>query len=40
VVGGMGDCSVGGCSVSKTPSVRNMLDRLFESESGGPEDGA
>jgi len=44
VVGGMaGDCiGAGGCSVSKTPAVRDMLDRLFnDAQSDGPEeDGA
>ena len=43
VVGGMaGDCiGAGGCSVSKTPAVRDMLDRLFndDAESDGPEEG-
>lgn len=43
VVGGMaGDCiNADGCSVSKTPAVRDMLDRLFndEAESDGPEEG-
>lgn len=40
VVGGMaGDCIGAGCSVSKTPAVRDMLDRLFhdDAEGDGPE---
>ena len=34
-----GDCIGAGCSVSKTPAVRDMLDRLFhdDAEGDGPE---
>ena len=37
------DCiDADGCSVSKTPAVREMLDRLFQddAESDGPRGGA